>query len=235
MSKTKQILYLAVALALFLSLAACAGGAQEEENTLLEYPGVSWEATPEEVIQAMGFPAGEVLTETVEDGYNLGMENWDCFGQEAQRIVFHFEADEAGRDRLHAIEITYPEDGDMDAVRQAMEAEYGPGVSTYTTSYVLRAEGTAGEGETYVAATEEVTGEDGHHYWLSPSVEEYCSPEALQAMDAANQPAEVQLTEEARSTYWSTHYPVLVACSSAGNRVWFDAAFLCYLRLYETG
>ena len=111
MSKTKQILYLAVALALFLSLAACAVGTQEEENTLLEYPGVSWAATPEEVIQAMGFPAGEVLTETVEDGYNLGMENWDCFGQEAQRIVFHFEADEAGRDRLHAIEITYPEDG----------------------------------------------------------------------------------------------------------------------------
>ena len=123
----------------------------------------------------------------------------------------------------------------MAAVQQAMVAEYGPGVSTYTTSYVLRAEGTAGEGETYVATTEEVTGEDGHHYWLSPSVEEYCSPEALQAMDAANQPAEVQLTEEARSTYWSTHYPVLVACSSAGNRVWFDAAFLCYLRLYETG
>ena len=235
MSKTKQILYLAVALALFLSLAACAVGTQEEENTLLEYPGVSWEATPEEVIQAMGFPEDRVQTETIDDGYNLGVENWDCFGQEAQRIVFHFAPDEAGRKWIQQIMIFYPEDADMAAVQQAMVAEYGPGVSTYTTSYVLRAEGTAGEGETYVATTEEVTGEDGHHYWLSPSVEEYCSPEALQAMDAANQPAEVQLTEEARSTYWSTHYPVLVACSSAGNRVWFDAAFLCYLRPYETG
>ena len=75
-----------------------------------------------------------------------------------QRIVFHFAPDEAGRKWIQQIMIFYPEDADMAAVQQAMVAEYGPGVSTYTTSYVLRAEGSAGEGETYVAATEEVTG-----------------------------------------------------------------------------
>ena len=42
----KQILCIVVAAALCLSFAACARGTQEEENTLLEYPGVSWDATP---------------------------------------------------------------------------------------------------------------------------------------------------------------------------------------------
>ena len=37
----KQILCIVVAAALCLSFAACARGTQEEENTLLEYPGVS--------------------------------------------------------------------------------------------------------------------------------------------------------------------------------------------------
>ncbi|HIR64203.1 MAG TPA: hypothetical protein IAB92_03185 [Candidatus Faecousia faecigallinarum] len=236
----KSIKLLCVILFCFF-LAACAGGAQEEENTLLEYPGVSWEATPEEVIQAMGFPAGEVLTETVEDGYNLGMENWDCFGQEAQRIVFHFEADEAGRDRLHAIEITYPEDGDMDAVRQAMEAEYGPGVTTYATSYILPAAAANADTEAQnVVVTEPVAANEGDLFWLSPSVTAYCSPEALEAAEDYVHQQQAQqgtptLPEAELSAYWSAQYPVFARFSPSARRISINAYLLQYLQQWEAG
>ena len=241
MSKTKQILYLAVALALFLSLAACAVGTQEEESTLLEYPGISWEATPEEVIQAMGFPEDRVQTETIDDGYNLGVENWDCFGQEAQRIVFHFAPDEAGRKWIQQIMIFYPEDADMAAVQQAMVAEYGPGVSTYPTSYILPAGVTDMDTtEQNVAVTETVTASAGELFWLSPSVAEYYSPETLQTMhDYTNQQyaqqGEEPLPEAEFSAYWSAQYPVYAGCSTSTQRVFINAYLLQYLQQFETG
>ena len=129
----KQILCIVAAAALCLYFAACARGTQEEENTLLEDPGVSWEATPEEVIQDMGFPEDRVQTGSDGETAYVGIEDWTCFGVPAQSIVFRFDTDSAGRNWLWNVEIVYPEDADMAAARQAMTAEYGQPGDRYTT------------------------------------------------------------------------------------------------------
>ena len=247
----KQILCIVVAAALCLSLAACARGSQEEENTLLEYPGVSWEATPEEVIQAMGFPAGAVQSSSDEDGYNMGVEDWDCFGVPAQSIVFRFHTDESGRNWLYNIEIVYPEDADMGAVRQAMEAEYGEYVDTYTEARVERIlDGAAGDTPDFTVTQETVAPIEGVWQWVSPTAADYFPDDVRQTAHTAYaenyiEIYEREMTEEEFSVIWENTPLVRVSCTEVAfqgldfslpdytsNMVSFDANYLEHFRSF---
>lgn len=226
MSKTKQILYLAVALALFLSLAACAVGTQEEENTLLEYPGVSWAATPEEVIQAMGFPEDRVQTGSDEETAYVGIEDWTCFGVPAQSIVFRFDTDSTGRNWLWNVEIIYPEDADMAAVRQAMTAEYGQPVDSYTTVWtqsVTDFDDPEARDFTVMQQTESLP--ENACRWLSPTGAEYYADEVGQALhERFNQVAQENYgrdwTDEEFSIYWENRPLVMVDCTETAFAEW---------------
>lgn len=222
----KQLLCIVVAAALCLSFAACARGTQEEENTLLEYPGVSWEATPEEVIQAMGFPEDRVQTGSDGERAYVGIKDWTCFGVPAQSIVFRFDTDSAGRNWLWNVEIVYPEDADMEAVRQAMTAEYGQPAESYTnvwTQSVTDFDNPEAKDFTVMQKTESLP-EDACR-WLSPTGAEYYSSEVGQALhERFNQAAQEDYgrdwTDEEFSVFWENQPLVMVDCTETAFAGW---------------
>ena len=253
MKKVKYVLCVFLIASLMLTLFACQDASSTGENEMLEYPGVSWEATPEEVIQAMGFPAGAVQSSSDEDGYYMGVEDWDCFGVPAQSIAFRFHTDESGRNWLRSIDIVYPEDADMDAVRQAMEAEYGESVSTYVTANVDYSwdETNTADADASPVTQEMATVGEGTLCWLSPTAADYFSDDVRQAAYGEYGPSYQEvlgrgLTEEEFSRIWESNYLVQVFCtenayegmdiafsSRTSNVVMFNASYLELYRVYE--
>ncbi len=253
MKKVKYVLCVFLIASLMLTLFACQDASSTGENEMLEYPGVSWEATPEEVIQAMGFPEDAVQSSSDEDGYNMGVENWECFGVNAQSIAFRFHTDESGRNWLYNIEIVYPEDADMDAVRQAMEAEYGESVSTYVTANVDYSwdETNTADADASPVTQEMATVGEGTLCWLSPTAADYFSDDVRQAAYGEYGPSYQEvlgrgLTEEEFSRIWESNYLVQVFCtenayegmdiafsSRTSNVVMFNASYLELYRVYE--
>lgn len=124
--KTRIAMLLVLLLLCPLGLWGCKRGGAGTPG-LLAYPGTNWNMTVDEVRTAMGIPL-----ETELSGGKLVLEHVRAFGAEAEKLVFGFSPDGAGILRLAAVEITYPDDADMAAIRAALGSAYGPEVDTYT-------------------------------------------------------------------------------------------------------
>lgn len=156
--KPKRRLFLAALLAVCL-LCACAG--ETEVSPDLEFPGIPWNASHEEVCAALGLdPADHPLTE--EGGYYvMSIEGLEAFGQPSVDSHFYFAkyypptSDHLG---FTQAQIFYPEDCDKDAVFSALTETYGPEAQEYTQYDVF-----TGEPYTY-------TKQEGYSRWYSQRV-----------------------------------------------------------------
>ena len=115
-------------------LSACSP--QQAPEELLQFPGASWGATPQEVTDALQIPEGAAESGESTDGgqraYYLALQDWSCFGTQANYVILRFYEQEPGSLGLESVEVYYPDDTDMSAVRDALIQTYGSDAASYT-------------------------------------------------------------------------------------------------------
>ncbi len=140
----KKILpYMSVILVFIFLLFLCACQNKEEPSkaeTELAFPGTVWNMTPEKLIRALKLKNGSY--QLSEDPYNaakdeptgtisIAIENYNVFGTDG-RVGFRFcDFTGTGRYGLNYITVEYPEDADLESMKNAMISAYGDPPFTY--------------------------------------------------------------------------------------------------------
>ena len=113
-----------------------------DDPAMLEFPGLKWNATPEEVKENLGLKNKQILVDKQVEGSEY-MDTWvlsaaevPVFGEEVVQVQFHFVR-YTGYDKfgLDSIRIYYPDDVDMSVIRDTMIGIYGTGNSRGITRY----------------------------------------------------------------------------------------------------
>ncbi|MBQ5797122.1 MAG: hypothetical protein IIW15_03725, partial [Firmicutes bacterium] len=109
------------------------GAAANIDRSMLEFPGVKWNATPEEVKEALKLQDDQIVTEgqfgpnsDVMETFVLGVTDISFFGEEVHHAKFTFVR-YAGYDAfgLESVELFYPDVTDMDALEETLSNIYG--------------------------------------------------------------------------------------------------------------
>ena len=104
----------------------------------MEFRGIPWNSTPEEVFDRLGIPADSVAWE--EDSGTLPprsrtatVTDWEVFGETAQGVRFYFSSYDADGDwfGLNFVAIYYASDADQAAILSALRQTYGTEPETY--------------------------------------------------------------------------------------------------------
>ena len=108
------------------------------ETQLMEFRGIPWNSTPEEVFDRLGIPADSVAWE--EDSGTLlprsrtaTVADWEVFGETAQGVRFYFSSYDADGDGFGLVQVTvfYASDADQAAILSALRQTYGTEPETY--------------------------------------------------------------------------------------------------------
>lgn len=130
--------FLAALLLCMILLSACGKTVKKESAKNLEFPGLTWGMTPQEVMEAFQTAKEDVLLyEESSLTVSFGIPDIEVFGQKTKRVFFSFvdfssfehmpakgEGEEEGH-RLCRIWAEYPQDTDMKPVKEKMEQAYG--------------------------------------------------------------------------------------------------------------
>lgn len=131
----------AILLLSMVFLCACTKSEKKAQAENLEFPGLSWDMTPEDVLKT--FQTSKEDTELYEENdltTSFGITDIDVFGQQAERVFFYFidyaslgkmPQQEALKQRLCRIMAYYPQDADLTPVKEKIEQAYGATVSEY--------------------------------------------------------------------------------------------------------
>lgn len=115
---------------LLLSLAACQTPApQPEAAKFLEFPETNWNMTMQEVMDAYGVtPETEGVT-VADDQSAFRIDGLTLFGVKTDNIIFAFQQADG---KLSHVRLAYPDDADMQTVRQQLQTLYGDSVKRHT-------------------------------------------------------------------------------------------------------
>lgn len=129
----RKISLIILAAMLILLLAACG----ENENTeiqlepgVIHYPGLAWNLTQEEVIEALNIDEKDIKPNGVEASPQqqvFCVEDWEFLGQKGT-ILFEFWNETSDYFGLRRVVIFYPEGTDLDALEKEMTALLGEGI-----------------------------------------------------------------------------------------------------------
>lgn len=129
----KHFLTFFLALALLLSLAGC-GTAKAKtvisQDTLLCYPGLRWNMTPEEVLAALGRRESDTVPEACLADFDstkhrdFSLTGLELFGQTVS-AVFSFVAEGEGQWGLEYVYVLFPENGDFAGVKNSLAEQLG--------------------------------------------------------------------------------------------------------------
>lgn len=128
------------------AMTGCAAGQPEAETTgaaMLEYPGLHWNDTPEQVIAQLGLTEDQIIAnDSMEDTayasqWVLAAENVDFMGYNLTHVEFSFIGFYDEPCGLTSIIGCFGEDEDMDAVRSSLVSYYGPYTETHPESYII--------------------------------------------------------------------------------------------------
>lgn len=147
MKNLRYIPCIGLLLCLLIGLCACSGKAETPDT--MEFEGIPWNASVEEVCQALELEFDPAMwEEESERGGTLRLENWDAFGQTAQIVYFNFANftdDPTVPLGLCQVHFFYTADCDQQALLDALRAEYGPEAEEY-----VRYSSIDGEAQTWV-------------------------------------------------------------------------------------
>ena len=125
---------------------------QVDDPSLLEFPGLKWGMTPEEVKAALDIKSGHLIrderipaspdTSNTTDERNLYVADLEIFGSKVTLAIFTFISrtedqipkgfefieHTAGKFALQGVKVFLDEETDMEKLEQTMTAVYGPGV-----------------------------------------------------------------------------------------------------------
>ena len=114
---------------------------QVDDPSLLEFPGVKWGMTPEEVKAALGVADEQIIGEGASGNrWRLRVQNITLFGEKVTMGEFHFVSFSDNTPyALSDVDLYYPDETDMDAVKEALTNTYGaPKDGTGFTRYRIR-------------------------------------------------------------------------------------------------
>lgn len=112
-----------------------------DDPTLLEFPGIKWGATMEEVKEALNITEEQISSEKTEspnhseDTGDLIVTDITLFGVEVPIAGFEFRANPGQEVRLYRITVHLAEDADMDKMCETLTEVYGKDVGEYFISY----------------------------------------------------------------------------------------------------
>lgn len=112
-----------------------------DDPTLLEFPGIKWGATMEEVKETLNITEEQISSERTEspnhseDTGDLIVTDITLFGVEVPIAGFEFRANPGQEVRLFRITVCLAEDADMDKMRETLTEVYGKDVGEYFISY----------------------------------------------------------------------------------------------------
>ena len=103
------------------------------DPSLLEFPGLKWGMTPEEVKTSLSITDDQIIAEQSSepsDGYEektFAVINMDFFGAKADSLAFRFVKRNGQKFALDGIQLMYADDIDMAVVRDNLVEIYGKG------------------------------------------------------------------------------------------------------------
>ena len=106
---------------------------QMSNPSLLEFPGLKWGMTPEEVKTSLSITDDQIIAEQSSepsDGYEektFAVINMDFFGAKADSLAFRFVKRNGQEFALDGIQLMYADDIDMTVVRDNLVEIYGKG------------------------------------------------------------------------------------------------------------
>ena len=176
---------LAVILCLAASLFILAEPVRSRPDQL-EYPGLEWNMSPEEVMDALDITEEMITKENVTPPsetsdyyrYSFMLQGLECFGAEAKTVIFYFTDHSGSGDQLglYAMDIYYPDgmetggaNTDMEAVRAKLTEVYGADSPEYTYKHE------------YTGNDQTVTAETPKWQWIPETrAGEYLTEEEIQ-------------------------------------------------------
>ena len=110
--------------------------------SILEFPGLKWGMTPEEVKTALEISEDMIIKaehidyEPYKDEFRLTISGAQYFGLDADNLIFRFW-EYNNKTVLYAVQVTYPSETNMTVVRDNLIEIYGPGTDYGFTNYEL--------------------------------------------------------------------------------------------------
>lgn len=185
----KRILILLLVLSLYsTSLCACTNKHLVDNAALLEFPGLKWGATPEEVKTILELKDTQIIADEQQildvDSYDPGYETWnlfatdlrffDCKAVGAHFVFIRYPGQQFG---LMRVQLYLPDNIDMKEVKADMVKVYGEGSTKPSPKYSFR------EGKLIATEIDVDEANDGNmyrHYWLSSAKGNEILPAAVQ-------------------------------------------------------
>lgn len=132
------VLFLAVCI-IALCHTACTKEANGNNTELLEFPGVNWGTTVEEVKAALKVKNEQIIQDefTSSSEHQLVLTNVEYFGGKVELAYFKFTSLTGGIPVLYDIRLNYSADTDMAVIRDNLIKLYGPGTNYGFTDYAI--------------------------------------------------------------------------------------------------
>lgn len=127
---------LAVIVVFVICLSSCAINTARISRELLEFPGIEWNMTPEEVQKALNISDNQIKSDKIKEANQVTaphelrtviVRDISLFGTEVLNVIFGYLRYENNDFGLCSIEIYYPEETDMQLVVDNMTDYYGEG------------------------------------------------------------------------------------------------------------
>jgi len=118
-------------------------GPEVGDPKLLEFPGINWGSTPEEVIAGLGLTEEQIASQTYSgadsatDSCYLTVVNIPFFGKNASSAEFLFRNSNGKGYRLFRIHLYLDENADMERVNATLTKVYGEGTGEYYLDYIV--------------------------------------------------------------------------------------------------
>ena len=124
-----------------------------DDPTLLEFPGVKWGMTPEEVKTALNLTEEQIESQTYSDASlatdncYLTVVNFPYFNKTTSSVGFQFRNSNGNGYRLYQIILYLDEKTDMEQVNATLTKIYGEGTGEYYLYYAIDGNGALKEGK----------------------------------------------------------------------------------------
>lgn len=126
----RKIISIFLSAAILLCFAACQTPApQPEAAKLLEFPETNWSMTIQEVMDAYQITPESAGVTVLDDQSAFRIEGLTLFGVKTDNVLFAFQQADG---KLSHVRLAYPDDADMQTVRQQLQTLYGDSVKRHT-------------------------------------------------------------------------------------------------------
>lgn len=137
----KKKIFLCMICVLSIFLCACTKTEEKTQSENLEFPELTWDMTPEDVLKVFQTEKENTIFYNESNlTTSFGITDINVFGQQTERVLFSFvdfaslskmPGLKAGKQRLCRIMAYYPQDADLTPVKKNLKQAYGATISEY--------------------------------------------------------------------------------------------------------